>query len=1462
MKTRALFSTLFSWLSFVTVPLLANPNTPNPPFGNLPSVPWTNTMRPGIAAITCTSSGTNPAEHVLAMLDLRDPFGCAAPAIVSNASAWVLPGPRMFWPGTGPLEWSVANLGEIFGVDVGTGNTSNIYITAQGPKPCDWGNSFWANRNYTTGNNDTLGGGDVWQINGLTYGRKLIASLPNHRGFFSGTGSGGANCTINGNSFVGLGQVSYAQRYQVVYVSNLDDGLIYVISVAPANCGTILCTWNHGGQPSINIPDNPQQLYTGLNRMVYGLEYHPQSNRLFYALRNGVNQDEVWSIAVNAGGCPITGATSPCLELTNGPFPPFGSGSASNLPVDIQFSPDGLRLLVVHSSMTRFPGTVTSITPAGTYSPVQQILMRYAHNALPYEFTRLNHTPCGGWAMQGSYSTGNFYGNTNAVAGDYGYGDLFAPQALDSVVTVAEVIRPFSFSPFSYSFGLQIHPIADFTRASTLMNFDVPLLAGSGNAAATKIQLNDLDILHKPACMTVNILAGTVTCPQSPGGNGTVQITITNNLAFPVFGLSLTNCAPNPVPPGAVGITPVPVALPGGILNPGATTPPLTISLPGIPLNGGLVCFCVRLLNEAPNGVECEQMVCVNFPCIPPCMTLTTQGITCDPVTGGYSMQLCITNLQPQPVTEVHFSPCAQLPPGASPILPTVNPYILGTPLANGQTTWITLTFPPQPQDGGQFCFDVTLMGQGSLGGGGGQLVPLCRQKLCKIFPPCPRPCLKITTSQIECPPHEGAPYTISILMQNLSTQTMGSINIALCNPANVPPGCQSVLPSPSGYLPLTPPLLPNGTQLLTLTLPGLPCTGVKACFCITAFGLPTGGGTGGNPQEPGQPICFETACIQLPPCPCPPCMTITNAAVLCPTTVTGSYSTTIQITNLQAATATHYALLPCAPTNVQPVPAGVQPLPSPLATGQTSIPLPITLPAPLTGGTFCFCVTLLKDGLDPVFPPTILCTAKHCLTLPSCRCGEITVASATCLPSGTTLLTLNVTNFSNLYPSPYNFALATASPTLGFTPAVVAPSPNPITPGNSGTVTFNYNGPPGNTCVNVILSNANRTRCCPVRVCFQNPECLPFSIPIECRLRPVYICENGNAAVTFYVYNGSGSAIPFAWNIVPVSVPGCTSTLPPGVFSPNSGITPTIAPSSAAGVALTINTASVSPGTCAGFRICIRPANDPLAPFVCCTSTVKCPGFPDPCIVIHDRSAIITPGGTIGIPIDIKNVHDLAMTDEFILHDSTGTLRFSTRAPGDVSTDPFDPQPPGTIDGEHPLTVSLEPGKSTTITVFATLANVSGSAGGFIGIPIGDIGIGRRCVGGIRDDLMATGRVIFAADTSSTGLIPPPISQAMSAPRPIRIDGRPASGLTFQPALGLSYVVEANTDLLFVDPMRTYRIAPAGPGLVVEPDGSFTSTFGPLDMGIIHLPDLRREFYRTTYSHTAGPAAFVSGGR
>jgi len=1371
-------------------------------------------MKPGIAAFTCTSSGilsTAGTEHVLMFADLRDPVGSPEDSIVSTATEWVLTNPRM----KSDPAWSVAALGEVSGVDVGTGPTSNVFVSAMGPKPGNWGGSPWANRSYTTAAGNTGTGGEVFRIDGTTWAATLVTTLPNHRGFFSDGN------LMNGNSFVGLGNLSYAQPYSKLYVTNLDDGKIYVVNIAG---GTVAATFDHGTQMSLPINDAPAQLYTQRYRTVWGIEYHPQANRLFYGLRNSVGQDEIWSLALDPAGLP---AGAPCLEVLSPVYGPLVNGISSSVPMDIQFSPDGTRMLVIQDSITYTTGTVTGITPAGTYAGSQSFPMRYAHTSRPVEYTRCNPTQtCGGWALKGTYVSGQGNsGATNCISGDYGYGNVFATPACDSVVLITDCIRAFG-SP-SYKFGLQISPLGDYPRSNFAQNFDLPLTAPNG-IPGTKIQFNDVDVLHVDACLSVCIVPNSLQCPLTTNGNGTLQIQITNLTSVPVTAVNLTNCAPLPLPTGAVGITPLPVTLPGGFLAPGATSAPITITLPGLPPANSQVCFCVQLIGEGLLE-PCQQMVCANFNCAPPCVTFATQNVQCSP-TGGYTFDLCITNGQSVPFTTVAFAPCNPLPVGYTTGVPTGGSVTLTTPIPNGATTCIPLSFPTLPGTGGPFCFNVMVLGGNPAAG-----FIQCRDNVTLELPPCAAPhCATITTENMVCPTVEGGNYTVNLVIQNLSsTQPISQLYLTACPSSLLPPGAVSVTPT-NGYITLGTPIPPLGTAPVSvpIVLPGLPCTGVKACFCVdikTQLVSPVGG------EEGMLPLCTEMVCVSLPACPCPPCMTVTTSNLRCPIAANAPYSLALTITNSSGTAAASYGLVPSTgsmPSSyapIQPTPVGVQPLS--LASGATSAPITISLPvSPNLGGNYCFDVVLLGAN-----QANTLCRKQVCVSLPRCRCAEVSVASVKCVGASTQVV-LNVTNNTNLYGGPYAFTSASLSPITGFTPTVAVPSPNPIAPGSSGTVTFTYSGPAGPKCVNLLMSNANGALCCRTQVCFENPDCEPPPAGL-CIIKDLYFCGTGPTLVTFYINNNTTGSAAFNWSMGPASVPGCTSSLAPAAFTPGSGTTSTIGVGASVAVTVPVNTAAIASGTCAGIQVCYAPVSPVAVTPMCCTAKIRCPRRIDPWIQMGSARTVITPGSVVGLPVTFTNTDTKPMVQSLTFTDDSGLLTFRRCCPGDIvlarkpNAGEIDP----VISNEAPLTVSLAVGETQTITVFAHYA------GSRIKIGVGTIGIDLPPCGGPPLDRAGTGMINFGPPPIGN---PPSLAQSLSGLGSATVNGRLAFRGTFHGLPGLGYQIIASTDL---NPDHRYIVPPSIPGSIVEPDGTFYLTEGINDFSILTPAGLKAEFYQIT---------------
>lgn len=1380
-------------------------------------------MRPGISAFTCTSSGipaTAGTEHVLMFADLRDPVGSPETPIGAGATEWVLTNPRM----KADPSWSVAALGEVFGVDVGTGATSDVYLSAMGPKPGNWGGSPWANRNYNTAAGNTGTGGEIFRINGNTYATTLIAALPNHKAFFSDGGSSGL---INGNSFVGLGNLSYCEKFNKLYVTNLDDGKIYVVSLATGSFGNVVCTFDHGAQMASPIVDAPTLLYTQRYRMVWGIEYHPQANRLFYALRNGLGLDEVWSLALDASGCP---AGAPCLEVTSPvAYGSLADGVYSSVPIDIQFSPDGTRMLVIQCSTVWRPGTVTGVTPAGSFPTNQSFPMRYAHTSRPVEYTRCNPTTtCGGWSLKGTYVSGQGYGGaTNCISGDYGYGDLFSTAACDSVVLMSDNIR--AFVP-SYKYGLQVSPLGDYSRSNLARNFDIPLTAPSG-IPGTKIQFNDVDILHVDACMSVCIVPGSVQCPVPANGSGTLQIQITNLTSFPITAVNLTDCGTMPLPSGAVGITPLPIALPGGILNPGATSSPITVTLPNLPPVSSQVCFCVQLIGEGLDG-PCEQMVCATFPCAPPCATFTTKDVQCTPG-GGYTFSLCVTNGQTIPFSNISFSPSYPLPAGYSTGVPA-GPVTLSNPIPNGSMTCIPLGFPTLPATGGPFCFEVTLLGANTFG------QVNCRETVTLELPPCEPNCATITTNQVICPTVEGGAYSVTLNIQNLSaTQPISQLSFGPCPAYQLPTGAVSVTPA-NGYVTLASPIPPGGSSQVTISMPGLPCTGVNACFCVTLY-TPSSSPLGDT--EGFSEICTQMVCVPLPPCTCPPCMTVTATNLRCPTIIGGSYLVDLTLTNSSGTNAANYGLIPSSGsipvgyTPIQPAPTSVQPLV--LNNGSTSLPITVSLPvAPNVGGNYCFDVVLLGAN------QSTLCKKQVCVILPRCLCANVSVASVNCV-NGANQVVLNVANNTQLFGTSYNFTAATFSPSAGFSTATL--SPNPILPGTSGTVTFSYSGPAGLKCVNLTLSNASGTRCCTTQVCFDSLSCVSTPVGL-CILKDLYPCNSTSTLVTFYINNNTTSPRSFIWSMAPASVPGCTSTLGPAAFTPSSGTTSTIAPGSSVGVTVAVNTTGITPGSCAGFQVCYRPVTrfGIIGTPVCCTSKISCPRMSDPWIEMGSARTLVAPGSIIAIPVTISNTGTEPMVQSLVFTDDSGLLTFHRSRPTDIR-EPNAEAADTLISNDSPLTISLYEGQTETITIFAQYSDSR------IKIGIGTIGVELTPFKAPLDRI-STGTIIFGPRVTTTA---PSLNKALTDIGMATVDERQAFRCTFRGQPGIGYQILGSTDLV-----NRYIVAPSIPGSIVEPDGTFYVTDTLSTLSILTLPELKAEFYQFTPTSAVGTAVPVSGGR
>ncbi len=911
-----------------------------------------------------------------------------------------------------------------------------------------------------------------------------------------------------------------------------------------------------------------------------------------------------------------------------------------------------------------------------------------------------------------------------------------------------------------------------------------------------------------PKCPCMDAVLTNPLCPVYEGQEHSATLTITNLWNVPAYGYELLPCPLNELPAGAVTLQPnpqgfQPLAPP---LGPNSTTPPITVTFPGLPVQNTAtqVCFIVRLFPQAweEEGPFCEAKVCITFPPCPPllpCVSGTISNIQCPTAPpGNYTMSLTITNLGPVTASGATLTPCAPSAGGGIPANP-LPPFItFSPPLAQNQSGTYTIQLGGVGTAGALACFCLTLMDANGR--------PLCSTVVCQQLPPCP--CATFSIGGVTCPQYEGQPYTATVTVTNTGFLPLYWIGFTPCPPPQLPPGAiTGVNVSPAGIVPL-PPLAPGNSTTIPITLTGIPKAGGLVCFSVAVFG-----------ESEAHPECQDKLCFDVPPCPpCLPCMNVSATAAVCPAVQGGPFTTNVTITNLQPVPAATAQLVPCLPglsagevaatpspgsitlpplnqnqsqtyavslggvssgqlacfcvrlydaagnllcerpvclslpfcpplcstvtpfevvcpqggngysafvqiqnltgttffayqtcpvpagqlpagaITAQPAPAGIAPLnPSIPASGIGGAPvqLPNTLPA--TGATFCFIIKFFGQF------DNLICQQLVCLTLPPCQCGVILDHTVTCVPTPQGVkrqITVSVQNLTHVFGPAFNFDVATIAPGSGFVPAVVTPNPNPIPPGGTGTLTFCYTGYKPPQCLQILLTNLTRTRCCPLKLCPLWIECEQPQQPDRCELSSRIVADSANpVSTTAWIFNGSNTAKTYNFFITPVSVPGCSGTLPPVALQPSSGTTLPVGPFSSLGVNFTINPGSIPPGQCAGFQVCFQEVGPVPVPPVCCVSKVSRSSGADVCVDWNPTGRSI-PVGTGVKTIVIKNPTSAVMPVSLLLVQSGG-VEFSLTGEFPAADSSGAGLPPPDMDS-MPIELVLGPHESVPVTFAA----------------------------------------------------------------------------------------------------------------------------------------------------------------
>lgn len=248
-------------------------------------------------------------------------------------------------------RWTAANLGEVFGITVDDATPPNIYVTAT---DC-----------YNTVSSNALpsgpgGRGGVYKLNGTT-GAITWSSLPNHPVVGPGHGNVCFRRAASGSGFL--------------YVSDLENGLIYRLNTSLANMGT---PFDHGVQGRLaqglspQIPDLGTPGLTQFGRRIWGLKTF--RNRLFYAVwwedgryPHNTETNEIWSVDLDNAGNFIPSTARRRISIPN-----FTVNNWSFPVASIDFSENGTMFLA-----ERYWNVWTNLVPNATFGAHHTRLLRY-----------------------------------------------------------------------------------------------------------------------------------------------------------------------------------------------------------------------------------------------------------------------------------------------------------------------------------------------------------------------------------------------------------------------------------------------------------------------------------------------------------------------------------------------------------------------------------------------------------------------------------------------------------------------------------------------------------------------------------------------------------------------------------------------------------------------------------------------------------------------------------------------------------------------------------------------------------------------------------------------------------------------------------------------------------------------------------------------------------------------------
>lgn len=433
-------------------------------------------FRGQVAVASCYANQSTISTYVVGIVDLTKQRNAPLGTPTSAPNGFIPPMYHNAFPN--PTmdvkdEWTLENLGSVFGLALD--NKGNIYVAAT--------SVYW-----TDLYRDAETGGEIYKLDGVNGKITLFGAVP--------------------NSKAGIGNIAYDCVSDQLFVSNMDDGLIYCFG----NVGTSAIprpSFDHGmdGRPNeglSQIADDPSLRFTQPGRRIWGLavangiysggaDYY----RLFYSVywedqdtRNNIEHNEIWSVELNPANGNFLPATAR-LEIKL----PTHTLNYSNPVSDITFKANGSIILAERSMRG------ASITDAH----FSRILEYVCDGATWVRQKNTDPTPVDIYKIPTDGRSSYYPSSAGGV--DIDFRDDYKPSWDGKLWATGDALR-FDLDANHYIYGLAGFPatggntvLDDVPEAAILIDLD-----GYFGSSFTKTMLGDVEL----PCKCCNVIRGDI----------------------------------------------------------------------------------------------------------------------------------------------------------------------------------------------------------------------------------------------------------------------------------------------------------------------------------------------------------------------------------------------------------------------------------------------------------------------------------------------------------------------------------------------------------------------------------------------------------------------------------------------------------------------------------------------------------------------------------------------------------------------------------------------------------------------------------------------------------------------------------------------------------------------------------------------------------------------------------------